>query len=377
MELLNTNCINVGNFTLKNGKVSKYYYDMKNLISYPILLKEIGDKMYNNFIKNTECDLLCGVPYGGLPICNYISTQYNIPMIMVRNNKKEYGMCKQIEGNYKNTDKCIIIDDVITSGSSVQETIDILQNKVNLIKVVVIFNRQENFICSLPVNFVYCKTDITRALLYKNINEKGRLCFSADIEDPTKLLQTLDKIGKYICICKIHFDTINFTNEITENAFIKKLIDLSIIYNFLIMEDRKFVDISYIVAKQYKKYSNWVDLVTVHGSVVEEVIQKLSGVLIVANMSNNTFNYNKKAIDMAINNPNNVIGFITQKRLLEYNKFICMTPGIKIDSEISMIEDQKYRNQIDKSITDIIIVGRGIYNAENIEEQALIYSKLL
>ena len=37
-ELMNTECIQVGNFRLKNGNVSKYYFDMRNLIAYPKLL---------------------------------------------------------------------------------------------------------------------------------------------------------------------------------------------------------------------------------------------------------------------------------------------------------------------------------------------------
>ena len=44
--LIESNCIKIGNFTLKNGNTSKYYFDMKNLISYPQLLSKIGDLIY-------------------------------------------------------------------------------------------------------------------------------------------------------------------------------------------------------------------------------------------------------------------------------------------------------------------------------------------
>ena len=43
-ELIDTNCIKIGKWKLKNGEISKYYFDMKNIISNPILLKKIGDK---------------------------------------------------------------------------------------------------------------------------------------------------------------------------------------------------------------------------------------------------------------------------------------------------------------------------------------------
>ena len=77
-ELINTNCIKIGKWTLKNGETSKYYYDIKNIISNPNLLKKIGDKIYSML---GEFDIICGIPYGGLPIAVYISTTYNKPMI--------------------------------------------------------------------------------------------------------------------------------------------------------------------------------------------------------------------------------------------------------------------------------------------------------
>ena len=62
-ELFKTECIKYGKFTLKSGEISKYYFDMKGLISYPKLMKNIGDTMYKLMNElHTECDLLCGVP---------------------------------------------------------------------------------------------------------------------------------------------------------------------------------------------------------------------------------------------------------------------------------------------------------------------------
>ena len=137
---------------------------------------------------------------------------------------------------------------------------------------------------------------------------------------------------------------------------------MSMKHNFLIMEDRKFNDISHIVSKQYVRFSNWVDMVTVHSLVSNEVISKLSGVLIVANMSNNDYDYSECAIELAKQNKNSMIGFITQKRI-EYENMVCMTPGVSLNK--SIIGDQNYRgvNDVD---TDYIIVGRGIYNSKDI-----------
>ena len=92
-ELIETKCIQTGNFQLKNGQMSKYYYNMKKLISFPDLLKKIGDQIYKEL---GDFDIICGIPYGGLPIATYISTTYNKPMIIVREDKKKYGTKEQL-----------------------------------------------------------------------------------------------------------------------------------------------------------------------------------------------------------------------------------------------------------------------------------------
>ena len=99
---------------------------------------------------SSECDLLCGVPMGGLPICSYISTKYDVPMIMVRDTVKEYGTSKQIEGKYNKKNKCVIIEDVITTGGSVNKVIDLLKDKVDIIGVIML-DRQEGYSCSVSV----------------------------------------------------------------------------------------------------------------------------------------------------------------------------------------------------------------------------------
>ena len=357
-ELIEKNCIKIGNFTLKNGETSKYYFDMKNIISYPSLLKSIGDMIYN---KLGDFDIICGIPYGGLPIATYISTRYNKPLIFVRDAPKDYGTKKQIEGEFKKTNKCVIIDDVITTGKSLQNAIDLLKDKVTIVETFVIFDRQQGHCCSLPVKSLFFKNDIIRHRLNEiKKRKKSNLCFSADIENINKLNEIIENIGKYIVICKIHYDIIDDKNE----KYKKKLVDLSIKHDFLIMEDRKFNDISYIVNKQYRKFANWVDLVTVHSLVSKDVLKLFPGILLVANMSNNDYDYTDKALQQANNNPDNVIGFITQKRI-KSDDFISMTPGVSIKA--SQNKDQKYRD-VRNIDADIIVVGRALYNSTNLKQ---------
>lgn len=363
-ELTNTGCIKHGKFKLKSGEISKYYFDMKGIISYPKLMKEIGDKMYK--LIGSECDLLCGVPMGALPICSYISTKYDIPMIMVRDVVKDYGTSKQIEGKYEKKDKCVIIEDVITTGGSVNKVIELLKDKVDIVGVVVILDRQEGYQCNVPVKSVLCKTDIIKHRLTKLIKQKeSRLCFSADLDDKDKLIKILKDIGDKIVICKIHYDFYDDENKELKD----KLVELSIEKDFLLMEDRKFVDISYTVEKQYRKYAKWIDLITVMGNVHSEVVSKLSGVILIGNMSNNKHDYMETTKEIANTYPERIVGLVTQYRI-DLNGLINMTPGI--NKETCSVGDQNYRTIKDVD-TDIVIVGRGIYNSDDYISSAEMY----
>lgn len=375
MELIDSNCVRREICVLRNGTTSGVYYDVKNLVSHPKQLTEVADKMYSLLARHyPDCNLLCGVPIGGLPFCTYLSTQFDIPMIMARMTTKDYGLKKCIEGEHSKKCKCVIIEDVVTSGASINEVYNLLKDKVDVLGAITVLDRQENHKCKIEVCSVYYKNDITKLRLWNTIERKGRLCFAGDIEEPVRLLQILNQIGSKICICKVHVDIMNFS-ECSRADFIRMLLEAAIKYDFLIMEDRKFVDISSVVERQYKYLKDWADLVTVHGSVKDEVLSVLSGAMFVANMSNGgveriTEDYTSKARRLMQSHDKNLAGFITQYRI---NGLVCMMPGINISKKFD--KEQNYQKPPDASKTDVIIVGRGIYEADNIMKAVESYTE--
>jgi uridine monophosphate synthetase len=139
LDLHQIGAVKFGSYTLKTGTISPIYLDLRVIISSPKILKEISSNLWEK-ISSLSFDLICGVPYTALPIASCLSLTQDIPMIMQRKEVKEYGTKKRLEGVFQKGQTCLIIEDVITTGTSIEETLKVLNEeglKVNDVAVVV------------------------------------------------------------------------------------------------------------------------------------------------------------------------------------------------------------------------------------------------
>jgi uridine monophosphate synthetase len=145
IRLYQIGALKFGSFKLKSGQISPIYFDLRVIVSYPDVLQLMADCMWQLLDSTSaQFDFICGVPYTALPIATAMSLSYNKPMIMKRKEAKDYGTKKMLEGVFKAGDSCLIIEDVITTGGSILETAEALeQEDIKVNHIIVCINREQ------------------------------------------------------------------------------------------------------------------------------------------------------------------------------------------------------------------------------------------
>jgi len=145
--LYKNNIIRFGNFTLASGKNSSYYVDLRLIPSYPHQFRKMIKNLQNLIIEKTgldDFDCLASVPTGGLVVTSALAIEIVKPLIYVRSKPKEHGTTKSIEGKISAGMKVIMVDDVVTTGTSVLNGINQLKEAGLLVSdLYVIINRLE------------------------------------------------------------------------------------------------------------------------------------------------------------------------------------------------------------------------------------------
>lgn len=432
LECYKLGIIKFGRFTLKSGIESPFYVDLRPLASDPKILKLLANYLLD-MLPLDNFDLICGVPYAALPMATAMSLESYLPLIIKRKEAKQYGTKKILEGIYTPGQNCLLVEDVITSGASLLETIPEIENEgITVSDIVVVLDRQQggkqmlenkgfrvhtlftisevcamlkeeghltddeverinDFLAGNVVKFQeekrisyeekldICDHSVAQKLLQIAIEKRSNLIVSADVTSTQELLALAEKVGPHIVALKTHMDIIM---DFDPDETILPLKDLATKYNFLLMEDRKFADIGNTQELQFAygiyKISNWADFVTaqvIAGYDSLDCFRNVGVVAILGMSSKGTLtdsNYRDAATKIALSHPN-VFGGVSQNKTP--NELLLFTPGINL-AEAGDDKGQQYNtpeHAFEQLETDFIIVGRGIYKSQDAEKAALSY----
>ncbi|RMD44225.1 hypothetical protein DV735_g904, partial [Chaetothyriales sp. CBS 134920] len=218
--------------------------------------------------------------------------------------------------------------------------------------------------------------------------KQTNLVLSADVTTTDELLTIANDLGPYIAVLKTHIDIISdFGNDTVTG-----LIQLAEKHDFVLWEDRKFIDIGSTVQKQYRggalRIHEWAHIVNASVLPGPGVIQALTdtiaaggiadrALLILAEMTSRgslaTGDYTRASVEIARQFPNSVIGFVATRELSSFGPasetsedFIVFTTGVNIASKGDSL-GQQYQTPTSAVAggADFLVVGRGIYGAQD------------
>jgi orotate phosphoribosyltransferase len=117
-----------GDFVLRSGKRSKYYLDKYRFETRPELLRPLGERIAAVVQEHAaDATRLAGPELGAVALAASASLASGLPFLIVRKAAKEYGTTKRIEGVFEPGETVCVVEDVVTSGGALLESVDALR----------------------------------------------------------------------------------------------------------------------------------------------------------------------------------------------------------------------------------------------------------
>lgn len=149
VTLFEIGAIRFGKFKLHSGATSNIYLDLRVLASFPQALRTVT-AAYRTMLDHLQFDLLAATPLAGLPLGTALCLDMDRPLIYPRKTAKSYGTGKGIEGVWTVGQTAVVIDDLVTSGDSILQTIVTLKVAgLQVNEAVVLIDREQGGVANI------------------------------------------------------------------------------------------------------------------------------------------------------------------------------------------------------------------------------------
>jgi orotidine-5'-phosphate decarboxylase len=401
-------------FTLKSGKVSPIFCNLGNFTTGESISR-LGDIYAEAIVNNKlEFDVIYGSAYKGIPLSVTIARSLyekygkNVPYAFNRKEAKDHGEGGIIIGADMAGKKVLLVDDVITSGKSTIESIEIIEKAGGKpVALVVSVDRRET-IQPLPGNLpVIGMTTLEEVLKAKQQQvsaqkKSAEVIVALDVQNKKQVDALIAKLDPKLCKVKVGLQL--FTAE--GPSIVKHLRSKG----FEVFLDQKYLDIPntvYNAVWQAAELNVW--MLTVHTTGSDSMLLQarqaatdfskkypekraplIVGVTILTSVSDaelkSTFKFNdmpdavlKLALRAKHNNLDGIVCSPNEAEMIRAHNydfgsnFVIVTPGIRLDDNVQDQVRVATPELAVKSGSNFLVVGRPIIEAKNPNEALLTF----
>jgi orotate phosphoribosyltransferase len=140
-----------GDFVLRSGRRSRYYLDKYRFETRPDLLAALGQRIAEAARGHaSDAVRLASPELGAVALAAAASLASGLPFLIVRKQAKEYGTSKRIEGVYEQGECVCVVEDVVTSGGALLQSVQALREAGLLVHTAVcVVDREEGGVDAL------------------------------------------------------------------------------------------------------------------------------------------------------------------------------------------------------------------------------------
>lgn len=133
-----------GEFTLRSGRTSKYYFDKYLFETKPEILAPLTKELARLLPPLDSFNRLAGPELGAVTLAAALSLEIKKPFIIVRKGEKGYGTSKMVEGEAFKGDKVVLIEDILTTAGAAIASADKLKHSgIEVVMMIGVLDREE------------------------------------------------------------------------------------------------------------------------------------------------------------------------------------------------------------------------------------------